>query len=383
MEKYTVVAPPVSGTPAGRSSRSPAHVDASAAPPPPAERVFGEWPSLLSSLAGKSSTTTRANLLNAAQLAACERQRDVISSGLPSLDALLPAGGLRRGSLIEWLIAASHECPPTAQTPRASTTDTAAGGRIGTGAVTLACAVACRLAGTESPASRRHPEAPAPRTIVVIDRTGWFYPPAMLPWLDRAHGAHHHRVHLVVARPSRDDDELWTIDQALRCPGVAAVIAWPRVLVPTTDARCRRGPRPPGAQQPTGAGRQWQTAMRRWQLAARASGAIGLIVQPEDSQRTPSWAEARLAVAARAGGGHLQRRLQVRLAGGAWSAALTDGTTELMLDLISGREADPGAWAVVPTDQTPTQSVHWMAGQRTVADDIPLHERGEVSRASA
>jgi hypothetical protein len=61
--------------------------------------------------------------------------RETVSTGFPSLDRLLPAGGVRRGSLVEWL----------------------AGGDAA-GAISLACAVACRLAGPrwgdQSPASQ-------------------------------------------------------------------------------------------------------------------------------------------------------------------------------------------------------------------------------------
>jgi ribonuclease PH len=63
---------------------------------------------------------------------------------------------------------------------------------------------------------------------VVVDRGQRLYPPAVMPWLDAladASGNVGSRPQLVVARPSRDDDELWAIDQALRCPGVAAVLA--------------------------------------------------------------------------------------------------------------------------------------------------------------
>jgi len=71
-----------------------------------------------------------AGIVSGGLLESRERQRDSIPSGFPSLDALLPFGGIRRGSLIEWL---------------AGDTGTAASG---TGAATLACAVACRLAAT-------------------------------------------------------------------------------------------------------------------------------------------------------------------------------------------------------------------------------------------
>ncbi|MFM9195313.1 MAG: hypothetical protein ACKOWG_06145, partial [Planctomycetia bacterium] len=74
--------------------------------------------------------------------------RETVSTGFPSLDSLLPAGGVRRGSLIEWLAGGVEWL--------AGGVERLAGGDAG-GAVALACAVACRLAGPrwegQSPAS--------------------------------------------------------------------------------------------------------------------------------------------------------------------------------------------------------------------------------------
>ena len=229
--------------------------------------------------------------------------RETVATGFSALDRLLPAGGVRRGSLVEWL----------------------AGGDAG-GAISLACAVACRLADPRWAEQSRASQA---STIVVVDRGQRFYPPAVIPWLDAladSTGKGGGRPHLVVARPSRDDDELWTIDQALRCPGVAAVLAWPR--------------------------RVHATAMRRWQLASRASGAVGLLVRGLSEcgffERVPAgeptWADAKLAISPMAGesGADLAvRRLRISLAGGPWSGneMLEERSTELLLDLTNGREA--------------------------------------------
>ena len=232
--------------------------------------------------------------------------RETVATGFSSLDRLLPAGGVRRGSLVEWL-ASGAEC--------------LAGGD-GSGAISLACAVACRLADPRWAEQSRASQA---STIVVVDRGQRFYPPAVIPWLDAladSTGKGGGRPHLVVARPSRDDDELWTIDQALRCPGVAAVLAWPK-RVPAT-------------------------AMRRWQLASRASGAVGLIVRglseraPVGSE--PTWADAKVAISPVAGepvADLAVRRLRLSLAGGPWSGneMLEERSTELLLDLTNGREA--------------------------------------------
>jgi protein ImuA len=211
---------------------------------------------------------------------------DVVPTGFAPLDRLLPAGGVRRGSLVEWL----------------------SGGEA-SGAAALACAVACRLAGEADRAGDM------PSTIVVVDRTGRFYPPAVLGWFERARVAGLPAPRLVVARPAHDADEVWAIDQALRCRGVAAVVAWPA--------------------------RIHSTAMRRWQLAARASLAVGMFMRPLAAQREPSWAEARIVVTARPGGSLAARRLRLALAGGPWAgeAQLQERSVEIGLDLACGGEA--------------------------------------------
>lgn len=269
-----------------------------------------------------------AGILSAGSLRCREQSRDAVSSGCPALDALLPAGGVRRGSLLEWM----------AEPTQGHGTNSAVSHGPATGAVTLACVVAHALARAVMTSSGTVP----PRTIVVVDRTGWFHPPAMLPWLAGSTPA----THLVVVRPSRDDDEIWAIDQALRCPGVAAVVAWPRAIVPRTS----HGPVPdasPSRQRPS-SDRRWTTAMRRWQLAARASGAVGLIVRPGGAHGESSWAEARLAVSSLPSGRLLERRLRVRIVGGTWSATVAGGTADVMLDVARGGEGPVHEWKAAP-----------------------------------
>ncbi|MGI9177741.1 MAG: ImuA family protein, partial [Pirellulales bacterium] len=254
----------------------------------------------------KSLLGPAAALLSGGDLLVRERERPVVSTGFGPLDALLPAGGVRPGSLIEWM--AEGNAGPGAG-----------------GAASLACAVACRLAavhGGEASGDASGDQT-RPRTIVVIDRTGWFHPPAVLPWLDD-------QRRLVVARPSRDEDEIWAIDQALRCTGVAAVVAWPRALRQRSSKG--QGSRLAGSLQ------QWSTTMRRWQLAAAASGAVGLFVRPSAAWSQPSWAEARVAVSPQSGGSLTERRLRLTLVGGNWSAITGDGqrTSDVVLDLARG-----------------------------------------------
>ncbi len=107
-----------------------------------------------------------------------------ISSGWEPLDRLLPKGGLRRGTLVEWL------------------GDSLCDG-LGSGAATLALGAAreaCRDGGV----------------LVVIDRARQVYPPAVAAW-----GWDLERV--VFVHPASLQDEVWAWDQALSCPSVGAV----------------------------------------------------------------------------------------------------------------------------------------------------------------
>jgi hypothetical protein len=218
---------------------------------------------------------------------------EVVSSGFGPLDRLLPAGGVRRGSLLEWI-----------------------GEDDASGALTLAFAVACRLSGVVHGAA-----ATRASTIVVIDRLGRFHPPAVMGWLPAAASGGPEERRLVVARVSSAVDEAWAVDQALRCRGVAAVLACPQSIHPT--------------------------AMRRWQLAARASQAVGLFVRPQTAggqrqeRRQPTWAEARISVSPLPGESIATRRLRLALTGGPWAGeqSVEDRAVEIGIDLARGGEA--------------------------------------------
>lgn len=253
------------------------------------------------------------------------RERPVVASGFRSLDRLLPRGGVSRGSLLEWL--ADDEA---------------------SGATALAAAVAVGMATAAGEA--------AGGTILVVDRGGRFYPPAVMSWLAAA-GAGSARPQCIVARPARDDDEVWAIDQALRCPGITAVLAWPRQVHPT--------------------------AMRRWQLAARSSQAVGLLVRPGRARREPSWAMHRIAVAPVADGALGSRRLRLTLVDGPWSVGGLAGherSVDVVLDLVRGREVTvaehplargPHRFRQAPTQVRLVSQVH-----------LPSQEGGLACRAS-
>src|SRR5205085_6193640 len=75
---------------------------------------------------------------------------------------------------------------------------------------------------------------------------------------------------LLVVRPREKADELWALDQALRCPAVAAV--W--------------GP----------VGELDDRALRRLQLAAEEGRGLGLLLREASVCGRPSWADVRLLV---------------------------------------------------------------------------------------
>jgi len=152
-----------------------------------------------------------------------------IPTGLDTLDAALPWGGLPRGAVSQIL-----------------------DGGPGVGTMSLALAVAGRAARGDDMAGPGWAGcggvgAESARPIVVIDPAGDFYPPAVVKF-----GLDPQRLLLV--RPKRAVDAVWAADQCLRCPAVAAVVA-----------RLERLGR---------------VHSRRLQLAAEAGGGIGLVVTP-------------------------------------------------------------------------------------------------------
>ncbi len=169
--------------------------------------------------------------------------RPVVSSGCRALDELLPEGGFRRGTLVEWL--AEGE---------------------GTGAGTLAMIAAreaCRAGGA----------------LVVLDSRRDFCPTAALRL-----GIDAGRLLVVQARSPADQH--WALCQVLECAAVGAVVACrPEHSGRTIDAR----------------------TMRRWQLAAEKGGSLGLLLRSAAARHTPSWAEVRLLVVPLPGGKRQRR----------------------------------------------------------------------------
>jgi hypothetical protein len=75
---------------------------------------------------------------------------------------------------------------------------------------------------------------------------------------------------LLVVHADTAADNHWAIDQALRSPAVAAVLAWLERLDDRT--------------------------FRRWQLSAEEGGCLAMLLRPEAAGSQPSWADVRLEV---------------------------------------------------------------------------------------
>jgi protein ImuA len=188
-------------------------------------------------------------------------QNPHVATGCDALDRLLPKGGFRRGALVEWL---------------------SAGEGVGVGTLALLAArTACQLSEGDSPifaaesrngnttssAPRKLGQSPVfsqPRGVLaILDPHREFCPIAAV------------RLgigpeQLLVVQPQSTADNDWAIDQVLRSPAVAAVVAWPK----TVDGR----------------------TFRRWQLAAEQGGSLGLLLRPATACSEPSWADVRLLV---------------------------------------------------------------------------------------
>ena len=161
-----------------------------------------------------------------------------VSSGCAVIDRLLPGGGYQRGTLVQWLTGGGHSAD-------------------------YLSLLAAKQAAVDGGA------------IVVFDPQHQFYPPAAA-----AIGINLDNLIVLKGASSKtwsssqcseneelDSDLLWSIDQALRCPAVAAVWGSPGRI-----------------------GERW---FRRFQLSAESSGCLGLFVQPIAQIRQPSWADVQ------------------------------------------------------------------------------------------
>lgn len=154
------------------------------------------------------------------------------SAGGKALDSLLPHGGLRQGTIVQWVGDTGGDC-----------------------AASLATIAAAEIAGSELSGGK-------PLVIFDSGKKVSFYPPAAI-----AMGVPANRMVMVKKRECHTHaDMIWAIDQALRCEAVAAVWAELGTWLNDRDAR-------------------------RLQLAAEAGGTVGLFVRPAEVRRRPSFSD--------------------------------------------------------------------------------------------
>ena len=214
----------------------------------------------------------------------CRRQREAVESlrqklrGVESDSRQVFPSGLsgslpsefRRGSLVEFLA------------------DAGAGA---TAVALLAAREACRDGGA----------------LVVVDRLRTFYPPAAALF-----GV---TPETIVVRPRSRKDELWALNQTLRCPGVGAAVCW----LEAVDERAVRG----------------------LQVVAEQSGAVGLLIRPVNVLGRPTWSDVQFRIEA-APSNKRQRRLRIEVvrsrSGQAGASALLeledDATTHQAAHLV-------------------------------------------------
>src|SRR6476620_8064803 len=162
-----------------------------------------------------------------------------ISTGSPILNRLLPAGGLQRGTLIEYLTVGPGN----------------GAGTLALAAAREACQDGRALVVVEQGSGVRDQESGVSRS--------WFYPAAAAAWgIDLSA--------VLVLRPVSEADAVWALDQALRCRGVGAVWA-------TCDRLDVRD-------------------FRRLQLAAECGGTLGLLIRPARLRGQPTWADIQWEV---------------------------------------------------------------------------------------
>ncbi len=220
-----------------------------------------------------------------------------ISSGCQGLDQLLPHGGFPRGSLIECLSAGPH-----------------AGG-AGTFAMIMA-----RQASLEGGA------------IVVLDHQHWFYPPAAAVL-----GVDLEEV--IVVRAREPQDQIWALDQALRCPAVAAVWA-PLEELGEHD-------------------------FRRLQLAAEEGGGLGLLVRSRKVQHQPSWSDIQLVIHPQAVDAQqlrTGRRLRIEIT--RCRQGRSGGTLDVEIDEVTGAMRQVSSQHETPTLYPTPQLAHPATGRR-------------------
>ncbi len=212
-----------------------------------------------------------------------------VSTGIAAIDRLLPDGGYPRGTIVEWLSPtagcgaewlALHTASRAAANPTTANPTTA--NPTQNNYDSNHHRSSNRERGQTSPITSTLSAMGRPGVIVVIDPEREFFPPAA-----RALGIRNDQ--LIVIQSAARNELFWAIDQTLRCSAVAAVVVLGGQSPAVSTAAQRR--RPALLEQ---VDERW---LRRFQLSAEQSGALGLFVRPITVARQPSWCEVQWRVA--------------------------------------------------------------------------------------
>ncbi len=176
--------------------------------------------------------------------------RTVVSTGLPSLDALLPHAGLPSGSLIEWI----SDGPGHRASSIAFRCAFGFLQRSGGFAVVDGC-------GCFNPAAVCNTGIPLSRLLVVRPQEAR----AGGDCCSAGSGSRHSQL-----QQRHRTEALWALEQLGRCSGVQVVVAW--------------------------VDRMSSTAQRRLQLAVEASGVTVFLIRPAAAIHQTSWADLRFHV---------------------------------------------------------------------------------------
>lgn len=198
----------------------------------------------------------------------------VLSGGVVALDQLLPEGGYAPGSIVEWL-APTTGCG--AELLGLLLARAAAGGTpaLPSGPLAKARAEAGSREAAGLQLSGRQLPAREPGVIVIADPARNFYPPAAFRLGLRPD-------QLILLQHPREEELYWAIEQALRCPAVAAVYAAADLGSSSRQSFFGNNLDP-----------RW---LRRFQLAAEQGGGLGIFVRPARVANRPTWADLQWRV---------------------------------------------------------------------------------------
>ncbi len=185
-----------------------------------------------------------------------QHSAETLPTGTPELARLLPAGHRTR-TVVEWI------------------------GTLGSGAGTLALRAALVAAGE--------------RPLALIGGGERCFPPALAEL-----GLPLERAMFVIPRTPREF--AWAVEEAMRCPALGAVVAWPE--------------------------RVSERAYRRWQLAAGQGCRLGVLVRDRMAENAPCWAAVRWRVEAAPGPPRQALVTLVR----SWGQGRVGGSVQVQVD---------------------------------------------------